>query len=95
MNKTNTVGYTEFIAAAIDPKLVNNETMLRGLFQQFDIDGSGHITAAELHKSFSKFGQNITEAEVRAVMDAHDRNKDGLLSFEGFKCMILDEYHLP
>jgi Ca2+-binding EF-hand superfamily protein len=32
MNKSNSVGYTEFIAAAIDPKLVNNETMLRGLF---------------------------------------------------------------
>jgi len=94
MNKSSSVGYTEFIAASIDPKLVNNETMLRGLFQQFDIDGDGHITAAELHKAFSKFGQNITEAEVKAVMDAHDRNKDGLLSFEGFKCMILDDFHL-
>lgn len=94
MNKSNSVGYTEFIAAAIDPKLVNNETMLRGLFNQFDTDSSGQISAAELHKSFSKFGQNITEAEVRAVMDAHDRNKDGVISFEGFKCMMLDDFHL-
>ena len=32
MNKTDSVGYTEFIAAAIDPSMVNNEAMLRGLF---------------------------------------------------------------
>lgn len=56
MDKSHTVGYTEFLAAAIDPKLVNNETMLRGLFNQFDTDGSGEISASELHKSFSKFG---------------------------------------
>ena len=32
MDKSKSVGYTEFIAAAIDPKLVNNEKMLKGLF---------------------------------------------------------------
>lgn len=68
MNKTNNVTYTEFIAAAIDPKLLNDETMLKGLFDQFDSDMSGEITADELHKSFTKFGQNISCAEIKAVM---------------------------
>ena len=68
LNKTNNVTYTEFIAAAIDPKLLNDETMLKGLFDQFDSDMSGEITADELHKSFTKFGQNISCAEIKAVM---------------------------
>ena len=32
MNKSDSVGYTEFIAATIDPNIVNNETLLKGLF---------------------------------------------------------------
>ena len=94
MNQDNRVTYTEFIAAAIDPKLINDETMLKGLFDQFDTDMSGEIDPEELHKSFSKFGQNISCDEIKAVMKAHDKGKDGKMQFDDFKCMILDEFQL-
>ena len=76
-NANQQLEYHEFIAAAIDPKLLNNDQMLYGLFKEFDIDDSGQITTKEIHTAFSKFGQEITEAEIKAIMRAHDQDKDG------------------
>lgn len=72
--------------------MLRDENRLKGLFNQFDVDNSGQISVNELTQAFSKFGRPITAKEINDAMEKHDRNHDGLLSYEGFKAMILDEY---
>lgn len=73
-NNNHVINYTEFIAATINPDMLNDEHRLKGLFNQFDVDNSGEISILELVQAFSKFGRNISQSELADVMKKHDRN---------------------
>ncbi|EZG85645.1 putative calcium-dependent protein kinase [Gregarina niphandrodes] len=44
------IEYSEFIAACLDHKFYEQESVCRAAFRVFDLDGDGVITKAELHK---------------------------------------------
>lgn len=91
-NGDREIGYTEFLTAAIDPDLLNDQDKLQGLFNQFDTDKSGDISVDEMIQTFSKFGKGISEEDIKLILEEHDtEEQDGLLSFEEFKNMILDD----
>lgn len=42
-NNDDAINYTEFLAATVDPKTLEDEATLEGLFNQFDLDNDGKI----------------------------------------------------
>ncbi|KAJ0085095.1 hypothetical protein Patl1_08430 [Pistacia atlantica] len=63
---------------------MSNILTLVNAFKAFDSDNDGSITAAELGGILSSLGHNISEQDLRAMMQQADTDKDGLLSLEEF-----------
>ncbi|XP_027180025.1 probable calcium-binding protein CML29 [Coffea eugenioides] len=53
-------------------------------FRAFDADSDGQISAAELGGIMGSLGYNPAEADIQAMMQKGDTNKDGLLSITEF-----------
>lgn len=64
------------------------EQELRDAFKVFDTDDSGAIDRKELKRLMKKLGQQLTEAEIDAMMSEVDENGDGEISFEEFKALM-------
>ncbi|HZG03548.1 MAG TPA: EF-hand domain-containing protein [Streptomyces sp.] len=57
----------------------------RKVFDRFDLNGDGLITAAEFHQVMSELGDHhVTVGLAQTLIDQHDGDGDGLLSFEEF-----------
>ncbi|WFB07292.1 EF-hand domain-containing protein [Streptomyces sp. LX-29] len=57
----------------------------RRAFDRFDVNGDGLITAVEYKSVMAQLGDPyVTETVAQAVINSHDSNGDGLLSFEEF-----------
>lgn len=85
------INYSEFLSATINVKDYLDDDRLNAIFNQFDIDNSGKITAANLKQAFSKFGREISDAEIQQIMQEHDVAKDGSISLDEFKKMLLGD----
>jgi len=85
-----TIDYTEFIAASIDHKLYEQESVCRSAFRVFDLDGDGKITIDEMHNVLEMnfvreaFTRDIVEEMIKEV----DTNNDGSIDFEEFMKMM-------
>ncbi|AJZ82847.1 EF-hand domain-containing protein [Streptomyces antimycoticus] len=57
----------------------------RKAFERYDLNGDGQITAAEYKSVMAQLGDPyVTEPVAQAVINAHDGNGDGLLTFDEF-----------
>ncbi|GAA2399938.1 EF-hand domain-containing protein [Streptomyces glaucosporus] len=57
----------------------------RKAFDRFDVDKDGLITAAEFRQVMGEMGDyHVTVELAQTLIDQHDGNGDGLLSFEEF-----------
>lgn len=63
----------------------------KAIFKQFDTDSSGFITKENIIEAMHKLGQELTQEELEEIMIQHDKAKDGRLSFEEFRMMLIDE----
>ena len=54
------------------------------IFDQFDKDKDGKISAKELENAMVSMGQNPTNEEIKEMMEEADLNKDGKIDFEEF-----------
>lgn len=84
------INYSEFIAATINVSEYLSEERLQAIFNQFDIDNSGKVTKENLKQAFSKYGRDITEADIDQILEKHDIAGDQAISYEEFKKMLLD-----
>ncbi|EEF50670.1 probable calcium-binding protein CML15 [Ricinus communis] len=91
---SNGNGSVEFdeLASAILPDMneetfVNQEQLL-DVFQLFDRDGNGYISAAELAGSMAKMGQPLTYKELREMIKEADTDGDGVISFSEFTSVM-------
>jgi calcium-dependent protein kinase len=82
------IDYLEFIQAAIDHKALLNKENIKIIFDMFDDNKDGKISAEELKSMFSqKSGLNsVTHGEkiITDVMNEVDLNNDGFISYEEF-----------
>ncbi|NGN69201.1 EF-hand domain-containing protein [Streptomyces sp. A7024] len=57
----------------------------RKVFDKFDLNGDGRVTAAEFQQAMLAMGDlDYTVAMAQAVLNTKDRDADGTLSFEEF-----------
>jgi calmodulin len=67
------VSYAEFKAAS--------KTLI---FDQFDKDGNGFISAAELRHVMTNLGEKLTDEEVDEMIREADIDGDGQINYEEF-----------
>eukprot|EP00920_Eleutheroschizon_duboscqi_P025788 GHVT01063648.1.p1 GENE.GHVT01063648.1~~GHVT01063648.1.p1 ORF type:complete len:542 (-),score=153.82 GHVT01063648.1:368-1993(-) len=80
------IDYSEFVTVCMDKKLLLSRERLKAAFQQFDSDGSGKISNAELAKLF---GLTEVEDDVwQRVLKETDVNNDGEVDLEEFIAMM-------
>ncbi len=60
------------------------------LFDYFDTEGSGYITAKDLKNYAAKQGRLIKQNELELMINQIDQQKDGKIDFEEFKAMMND-----
>jgi len=76
--------------ATMDVKRFLDEEKLNALFNQFDTDGSGKITKDNIISAMNKVGHDLTQEELDTIMEQHDLAKDGVISKQEFKALLLD-----
>ena len=86
-----TIGFQEFVVL-MQRRVARHkggfDKMLKDAFQTFDEDGNGTISREELKLLMSRLSQNLSEAELDAMMDEIDTDGDGVISFEEFQLMM-------
>ena len=88
-NGDNEIDFEEFLVlmkSRIGERDPDKE--LRDAFKVFDTDGSGSISRDELKRLMTQLGQNLSEAELDAMMDEVDTDGDGEISFEEGECFF-------
>lgn len=90
-NGNKQINYSEFIAATLNARKYLNESRLLLIFKEFDIDDTGFITMDSLKKAFEKLEKPLSNSDIKKILDAHDDSKDGKISFDEFKIMMLGE----
>lgn len=94
------VSFNEFAAACLHESEEMVEKLLWRDFKQFDHDGDGHVTKQELAE-FLTTGRGDrdpvlrrilmeTEKDPAELVQAMDKNSDGLVSFEEFKAFLFN-----
>ena len=85
------INYSEFLAATLHVQTFLTDEKLWALFKQFDTDDSNVITADNILAAMEKWGRKISEQEVKELLEMHDINRNGSISFEEFKFMLLKD----
>lgn len=67
----------------------DRKSRLKLAFSVFDEDGSGRITANEMHSVMSQFG--VTDQELKEMIDEVDSDGGGSIDFEEFIKLVPDE----
>ncbi|XP_064614189.1 calmodulin-like [Liolophura sinensis] len=84
-NKSRSVDLQEFLTVCENrPRTEVNEANLRRTFKEFDQDGSGTISAAELKQALSKCNIKISDADAKSMIQQADKSGDGQIDVEEF-----------
>eukprot|EP00828_Plagiopyla_frontata_P006926 TRINITY_DN13150_c0_g1_i1.p3 TRINITY_DN13150_c0_g1~~TRINITY_DN13150_c0_g1_i1.p3 ORF type:complete len:236 (-),score=54.10 TRINITY_DN13150_c0_g1_i1:265-972(-) len=81
-----TLEYSEFLAAAVDRKVLLSDKKLRVAFNILDRDGSELISIGELKEVFG--GDGLPDYAWKEIIDEVDENGDGEISYQEFKEMM-------
>lgn len=90
-NGNGSVEFDELVKAIlpdISEQILVNQEQLVEVFQIFDRDGNGYITAAELAGAMAKMGHPLTYRELTEMMREADSNGDGVISFNEFTTIM-------
>lgn len=85
------INYSEFLAATIQIKTILTHQRLEALFSQFDVEGKNQLTKENIVDVMKKFGKEISPEEIEEILKKHDTSNDGIIQFDEFKHMLLDE----
>ena len=84
------IGFEEFCIALINKDKLLTENNLRMAFNVFDRDKSGGINQNELKYILGEYNSNAKEFLWRKMIEQIDLNRDGQISYEEFKKMMMD-----
>ena len=57
-------------------------------FAVFDVDKDGFITKSELRQVMNRLGENLTDAQLTAMIKEADTDNDGKISMKEFKNLM-------
>ena len=80
------IDYNEFIAATININQTDMNERIWKVFQKFDIDQSGYITADEVIHGLKKLGLDLEG--VDGIFEVVDKNSDGKIDYTEFRQMM-------
>lgn len=60
------------------------DTLMKKVFKDFDLDGSGFIDSNELAEVAKSLGKALDSAELDECLKDLDMNKDGKISYDEF-----------
>lgn len=66
----------------------DSDEEIREAFKVFDRDNSGSISASELKRVMTMFGEKLTEEEVDQMINEADVDRDGQIDYEEFVRMM-------
>lgn len=88
-NNNGTIDYSEFLIANIDPNKLIQEDKLKEVFEMFDVDHSGTISAEKLKKILGGKGvSEVDESEWERIVEEVDVDGDGVISYDEFRLII-------
>merc|ERR1719186_1894715 len=76
-NCNGTIDYEEFIEMMVKRDDEEETDDISQAFKVFDRDGDGLISADEIRETMKDLGEDLTEAEVKAMVEEADMNGDG------------------
>ena len=92
-NSNGTIDYEEFVEMMVktedEDEVVDDITQA---FKVFDRDGDGLISADEIRQTMNNLGEELTEAEVKAMVAEADDNGDGLIDFTEFTRLMKNSF---
>lgn len=81
------IDYSEFLANMFNFKKHLNDSLVQKMFDIIDTNHDGMISEQELGK-FLNFNEEQRDF-LKELMDQADQNKDGIISFDEFKAVLL------
>ena len=91
-DSSGTIDFFEFLIM-IAPKVTDTDTEeeeeIKKAFREFDKDGNGFISPAELRHFMEKNGEKLTDEEAEDQIKEADIDGDGQSNYEEFVKMIL------
>ncbi|XP_065943537.1 calmodulin-beta isoform X1 [Magallana gigas] len=83
-NKTvdDKIDFDEFALMMDTYEQIQVEEMMLQTFRVVDQDGDGFISAQELQSAMSDMGENVTEEEVKTMIESADLDLDGQINFK-------------
>ena len=84
------IEFEEFVRASISKELIINDHNLRIAFDVFDRDKSGGIVPSELKYILGDYNLHAKDYLWNKMIDQIDLNKDGQISYEEFKKMMME-----
>ncbi|RYI24808.1 MAG: hypothetical protein EON48_07310 [Acetobacteraceae bacterium] len=82
-DRSNSISYTEFLAASLSRRLWLSRERMRDAFQRLDVDGKGFITKDNLKELL---GDDWTAERVEIMMREADSKSDGRIGACTPKC---------
>lgn len=82
--------FLRFIVGKISASISTREDVLKA-FREFDTDGNGFITKAELVNIFTVIGQNMTIEDAEKIIAELDADKDGRINYAEFVNKMMPE----
>lgn len=89
------IDYTEFIAASIDHKLYEQESLCKAAFKVFDLDMDGRISPQELSRvlNITFLQEAFEQSTIESLLKEVDINQDGYIDFNEFMKMMMGDKH--
>ena len=81
------IHYTEFVAAALQAKLLFNEKYIKEAFQKFDVDNTGLISEDDLRRVI---GDEYKGEDVREILRQVDYKNNGYIDYDEFVKALMD-----
>ncbi|KAI3365702.1 hypothetical protein L3Q82_010768 [Scortum barcoo] len=94
MNLGGRVDFEDFVELMAPKLLAETAGMigvkeLKDAFKEFDMDGDGEITTAELRSAMTKLmGEHMSQREIDSIVKEADDNGDGTVDFEGLSSTV-------
>ena len=85
--------FNELIQLLVEKvRKVNENKAIYDMFQLFDKDGNGYITADELRAVMQSLGENLSDEIIEEMIDEADMNGDNQIDFFEFvKTLSMDD----